>query len=80
MPDHPEWVRNGTLSLYAALNTRTGEVLGHTAAREWSISRTSPVRRLWENQIAVASPRPRSESVSTGSKGSYGYLLKKVPE
>ncbi len=28
-----EYYRHGTLSLYAALNTRTGEVVGHTAAR-----------------------------------------------
>jgi transposase len=31
-----EYVRHGTLSLYAALNTRTGEVLGQTAARHTS--------------------------------------------
>ncbi|MGI8423014.1 MAG: IS630 family transposase [Chloroflexota bacterium] len=31
-----EYVRHGTLSLYAAFNTRTGEVLGKTAARHTS--------------------------------------------
>lgn len=31
-----EYYRHGTLSLYAALNTRTGEVLGKTAARHTS--------------------------------------------
>lgn len=31
-----EYVRNGTLSLYAAFNTRTGEVLGKTARRHTS--------------------------------------------
>jgi len=31
-----EYYRHGTLSLYAALNTRTGEVLGQTAARHTS--------------------------------------------
>jgi transposase len=31
-----EYKRNGTLSLFAALNTATGEVLGHTAARHTS--------------------------------------------
>ena len=31
-----EYYRHGTLSLYAALNTRTGEVVGHTAARHTS--------------------------------------------
>src|SRR4029453_7405269 len=32
-----EYHRHGTLSLYAALNTRTGEVLGQTAARHRSV-------------------------------------------
>ena len=31
-----EYVRNGTLSLYAAFNTRTGEVLGKTVRRHTS--------------------------------------------
>jgi transposase len=31
-----EYHRHGTLSLYAALNTRTGEVIGHTAAQHTS--------------------------------------------
>lgn len=31
-----EYIRNGTLSLYAALNTQTGEVLGKTARRHTS--------------------------------------------
>ena len=31
-----EYYRHGTLSLYAALNTRTGEVLGQTASRHTS--------------------------------------------
>jgi transposase len=31
-----EYYRHGTLSLYAALNTRTGEIVGQTAARHTS--------------------------------------------
>src|SRR6266852_3442499 len=31
-----EYYRHGTLSLYAALNTRTGEIVGHTAERHTS--------------------------------------------
>ena len=31
-----EYFRHGTLSLYAALNTRTGDVIGKTAARHTS--------------------------------------------
>jgi hypothetical protein len=34
-----EYFRHGTLSLYAAFNTRTGEVLGKTAARHTSADR-----------------------------------------
>ncbi len=34
-----EYIRRGTLSLYAALNTRTGEVLGQTAPHHTSASR-----------------------------------------
>src|SRR5258708_14734985 len=32
-----EYYRHGTLSLYAALNTRTGEVLGKTSSRHTSV-------------------------------------------
>jgi DDE superfamily endonuclease len=32
-----EYFRHGTLSLYAALNTRTGDVLGKTTARHTSV-------------------------------------------
>jgi transposase len=31
-----EYYRHGTLSLYAALNTRTGEIIGHTVPRHTS--------------------------------------------
>src|SRR6266550_267335 len=49
-----EYYRHGTLSLYAALNTRTGEVVGQTAARHTSaefvgflqtVVKTQPRRR-----------------------------------
>ena len=32
-----EYYRHGTQSLYAALNTRTGEVLGQTPPRHYSL-------------------------------------------
>jgi transposase len=37
-----EYYRPGTLSLYAALNTRSGEVIGKTAARHTSLLPSSP--------------------------------------
>ena len=49
-----EYVRNGTLSLYAALNTRTGEVLGRTAARH-----TSEEFVAFLASLAAAHPRRR---------------------
>ena len=47
-----EYVRNGTLSLYAALNTGTGQVLGRTAARH-----TSEEFVAFLGSIVAAQPR-----------------------
>jgi len=42
-----EYFRHGTLSLYAAFNTKTGEVIGKTAASSWRSSPTSwPTSRV----------------------------------
>lgn len=49
-----EYVRNGTLSLYAALNTRTGEVLGRTATRH-----TSEEFVAFLSSLVSAQPRRR---------------------
>jgi transposase len=45
-----EYHRHGTLSLYAALNTRTGEVIGHTAARHTSDDFLTFLARVVETQ------------------------------
>ncbi|MFN2446340.1 MAG: IS630 family transposase [Vicinamibacterales bacterium] len=45
-----EYHRHGTLSLYAALNTRTGEVVGHTAARHTSDDFLAFLTQLVETQ------------------------------
>ena len=45
-----EYYRHGTLSLYAALNTRTGEVVGHTAARHTSAEFVSFLQTVVETQ------------------------------
>jgi transposase len=49
-----EYHRHGTLSLYAALNTRTGEVIGQTAARH-----TSDDFLAFLTQVVDAQPRRR---------------------
>ena len=49
-----EYHRHGTLSLYAALNTRTGEVIGQTAARH-----TSEDFLAFLTQVVDAQPRRR---------------------
>ena len=49
-----EYRRHGTLSLYAALNTRTGEVIGQTAARH-----TSDDFLAFLNQVVDSEPRRR---------------------
>src|SRR5678809_122589 len=49
-----EYVRHGTLSLYAALETQTGVVLGKTAARH-----TSEEFVAFLDQIVTAQPRHR---------------------
>lgn len=50
-----EYYRHGTLSLYAALNTRTGEVLGQTVSRHTSAAFVEFLRDI------VASQSPRRE-------------------
>jgi len=45
-----EYYRHGTLSLYAALNTRTGEVIGDTAARHTSEEFVAFLTALVETQ------------------------------
>jgi transposase len=49
-----EYHRHGTLSLYAALNTRTGEIIGQTAARH-----TSEDFLAFLTQVVHAQPRRR---------------------
>lgn len=49
-----EYYRHGTLSLYAALNTKTGEVLGKTAARHTSAEFVS-----FLSDLVVSQPRRR---------------------
>src|SRR6058998_516263 len=48
-----EYYRHGTLSLYAALNTKTGEVLGKTAARHTSAEFVAFLTDIVVNQPAT---------------------------
>ena len=49
-----EYDRHGTLSLYAALNTRTGDVVGHTAARHTSAEFVSFLQAVVDTQPSSA--------------------------
>src|ERR1051326_989746 len=42
-----EYYRHGTLSLYAALNTKTGEVIGKTAERHTPVKNSLPSYRMY---------------------------------
>jgi transposase len=53
-----EYYRHGTLSLYAALNTRTGEVIGQTAARHTSAEFVS-----FLTEVVATQPREREVHV-----------------
>ncbi len=46
-----EYYRHGTLSLYAALNTQTGEVLGHTAPRHTSDAFVAFLQSVVDTQL-----------------------------
>ena len=48
-----EYYRHGTLSLYAAFNTKTGEVLGKTAARHTSAEFVAFLAEIVVNQPAT---------------------------
>ena len=52
-----EYKRNGTLSLFAALNTATGEVLGMTAPRHTSAICRLPHRRRIQSAQGPRDPR-----------------------
>ena len=52
-----DYYRHGTLSLYAALDTQSGKVLGKTAARHTS-------RSLWSSSQGWSNERRRGRSTS----------------
>ena len=53
-----KYYRHGTLSLYAALNTQTGEVLANTGARHTSAEFVDFLAQIVASQPPVAAGRP----------------------
>ena len=78
-----EYKRNGTLSLFAALNTATGEVLGKTAAAPHQRA----VRRASSSEVVASQPeqprdpcdlRQRQQSQDRSRRGLPGCSTSKV--
>jgi transposase len=65
-----EYFRHGTLSLYAAFNTKTGEVLGKTAARHTSAEFVAFLQDIVANPKARRSTSSRTTSRHTRPSGS----------
>ena len=78
-----EYQRNGTLSLFAALNTATGEVLGTTAPRQRAVRRLrvqpglSDLRSL-SSATTSAATRPISSTCSWPSTSRFGFTTPHV--
>ncbi len=68
-----EYFRHGTLSLYAAFNTRTGEVLGKTAARHTSAEFVAFLSDIVANQ-------PRRKEIHVIADNLSAHKTKKVDE
>jgi transposase len=68
-----EYFRHGTLSLYAAFNTRTGEVLGKTAARHTSAEFVAFLSDIVANQ-------PRRKEIHVIADNLSAHKTNKVEE
>src|SRR5579864_2571567 len=68
-----EYFRHGTLSLYAAFNTKTGEVLGKTAARHTSAEFVSFLTDLVANQ-------PRGKEIHVIADNLSAHKTRQVDE
>jgi len=69
-----EYYRHGTLSLYAAFNTKTGEVLGKTAARHTSAEFVAFLAAIVVNQPAAGDPRDRRQPVGAQDQAGHRVL------
>src|SRR6185436_6032280 len=72
-----EYFRHGTLSLYAALNTQTGEVIGKTAARHTSEEFVAFLAEIVEQQPANRELHIIADNLSAHkTKGVHEFLSK----
>src|SRR6185369_4515299 len=72
-----EYYRHGTLSLYAALNTHTGEVIGKTAARHTSEEFVAFLAEIVGQQLADRELHIIADNLSAHkTKGVEAFLFK----
>src|SRR6202453_247307 len=67
-----EYFRHGTLSLYAAFNTKTGEVLGKTAERHTSAEFVAFLTDIVANQPKGKDPRDRRQTLRSQESTGQG--------
>ena len=73
-----EYVRHGTLSLYAAFNTKTGEVLGKTAARHTSAEFVAFLTDLGTNQPTGKEIHVNADNLSAHKTGRVDVFLASI--
>jgi transposase len=71
-----EYYRHGTLSLYAAFNTKTGEVLGRTASRHTSAEFVAFLTEIVINQPRGKEIHVIADNLSTHKTAQVGEFLK----
>ena len=75
-----EYYRHGTLSLYAAFNTKTGEVLGRTASRHTSAEFVAFLTEIVINQPGGKEIHVIADNLSTHKTAQVGEFLKVHPK
>src|ERR1700756_3926951 len=75
-----EYFRHGTLSLYAAFNTKTGEVLGRTAARHTSAEFVAFLTEIVLNQPRGKEIRVIADNLSAHKTGQVEDFLDRHPK
>jgi transposase len=74
-----EYYRHGTLSLYAAFNTKTGEVLGKTAARHTSAEFVAFLADIVTNQPRGQEIHVIADNLSTHKTAQVAQFLEEHP-
>jgi len=75
-----EYYRHGTLSLYAALNTRTGQVLGRTAARHTSAEFVAFLEEITAHQPRGKEIHIIADNLSAHKTGRVQEFLQRHPQ